>query len=157
MRSCSHWPPWPRFIPLAQTIILIPRLAEPRVSRLSLPLARILFEESDHVVPSTAVCAAPCLNGGRCIRPNRCHCSQGWSGHDCSRWRRNTHTHTQPLYACTHNHFTHAHIHNTHKGESHINKWAYRTVSWFLYWTFNPSLVRALYSMPTATATYPLT
>lgn len=38
----------------------------------------------------TAVCSSPCLNGGRCVRPNRCSCSPGWSGHDCSRCSRLT-------------------------------------------------------------------
>ncbi|KAF7244663.1 Sushi, von Willebrand factor type A, EGF and pentraxin domain-containing protein 1 [Varanus komodoensis] len=32
-----------------------------------------------------AVCQSPCLNGGKCIRPNRCHCTSPWTGHDCSR------------------------------------------------------------------------
>ncbi|XP_028973250.2 sushi, von Willebrand factor type A, EGF and pentraxin domain-containing protein 1 isoform X3 [Esox lucius] len=40
-----------------------------------------------------AVCSSPCLNSGRCIRPNRCHCSPGWSGHDCSRKRKSGYSH----------------------------------------------------------------
>ncbi|MGH0125823.1 UNVERIFIED_CONTAM: hypothetical protein FKN15_024991 [Acipenser sinensis] len=30
-----------------------------------------------------AVCAKPCLNGGTCVKPNRCACPPGWTGSYC--------------------------------------------------------------------------
>ncbi|XP_035151210.2 epidermal growth factor-like protein 8 isoform X2 [Callithrix jacchus] len=30
-----------------------------------------------------AICAKPCLNGGVCIRPDRCECAPGWGGKHC--------------------------------------------------------------------------
>lgn len=30
-----------------------------------------------------AVCAKPCLNGGACVRPDRCECAPGWGGKHC--------------------------------------------------------------------------
>ncbi|XP_066115178.1 epidermal growth factor-like protein 8 isoform X1 [Saccopteryx bilineata] len=30
-----------------------------------------------------AVCTKPCLNGGVCIRPDRCECAPGWGGKHC--------------------------------------------------------------------------
>ncbi|XP_037608223.1 epidermal growth factor-like protein 7 isoform X1 [Sebastes umbrosus] len=30
-----------------------------------------------------AVCGQPCVNGGTCLRPDRCACPLGWTGHQC--------------------------------------------------------------------------
>nr|KAF6362770.1 EGF like domain multiple 8 [Pipistrellus kuhlii] len=30
-----------------------------------------------------AICAKPCLNGGACVRPDRCECAPGWGGRHC--------------------------------------------------------------------------
>ncbi|XP_024155680.1 epidermal growth factor-like protein 7 [Oryzias melastigma] len=30
-----------------------------------------------------AVCRQPCINGGTCLRPNRCACPPGWTGDQC--------------------------------------------------------------------------
>lgn len=30
-----------------------------------------------------AICAKPCLNGGACVRPDRCECAPGWGGKHC--------------------------------------------------------------------------
>ena len=33
---------------------------------------------------AAATCAPPCQNGGSCVSPDSCVCSQGWIGPDCS-------------------------------------------------------------------------
>ncbi|KAJ7417533.1 hypothetical protein WISP_63915 [Willisornis vidua] len=50
------------------------------------PLRSICLENGTWTTPPTckAVCQLPCLNGGKCIRPNRCYCPSSWTGHDCS-------------------------------------------------------------------------
>ncbi|XP_014823969.1 PREDICTED: epidermal growth factor-like protein 7 isoform X1 [Poecilia mexicana] len=30
-----------------------------------------------------ALCAEPCANGGTCLKPNKCACPPGWTGHRC--------------------------------------------------------------------------
>lgn len=30
-----------------------------------------------------ALCAEPCVNGGTCLKPNKCACPPGWTGHQC--------------------------------------------------------------------------
>lgn len=35
--------------------------------------------------PSSAVCENGCLNGGRCVAPNRCVCTYGFTGAQCER------------------------------------------------------------------------
>ncbi|MEQ2196385.1 hypothetical protein XENOCAPTIV_023867 [Xenoophorus captivus] len=30
-----------------------------------------------------ALCAQPCVNGGTCLKPNKCGCPPGWTGHQC--------------------------------------------------------------------------
>uniref|UniRef100_A0A3B3VZH5 EGF-like-domain, multiple 7 n=1 Tax=Poecilia latipinna TaxID=48699 RepID=A0A3B3VZH5_9TELE len=32
---------------------------------------------------SKALCAEPCANGGTCLKPNKCACPPGWTGHRC--------------------------------------------------------------------------
>lgn len=32
-----------------------------------------------------AVCESGCLNGGRCVAPNRCACTYGFTGPQCER------------------------------------------------------------------------
>lgn len=34
-----------------------------------------------------AVCRQPCINGGTCLRPNRCACPPGWTGDQCQTGR----------------------------------------------------------------------
>ena len=41
-----------------------------------LPILFVLF----HV----ACCSQSCQNGAKCNTPNRCACSSGWTGRDCS-------------------------------------------------------------------------
>ncbi|XP_058521095.1 epidermal growth factor-like protein 8 isoform X3 [Ochotona princeps] len=36
-----------------------------------------------HLHHPAAICAKPCLNGGRCIRPDQCECAPGWGGKHC--------------------------------------------------------------------------
>ena len=39
---------------------------------------------------SAATCTPPCQNGGSCISPDACVCSQGWTGPDCSQRTSNS-------------------------------------------------------------------
>lgn len=35
-------------------------------------------------IPSSAVCKQRCLNGGRCVLPDYCHCRKGYQGLTCA-------------------------------------------------------------------------
>lgn len=45
----------------------------------------VVADTQNHVIRRlTAVCSAPCENGGHCVAPETCACREGWSGSDCA-------------------------------------------------------------------------
>lgn len=41
---------------------------------------------------SPALCAEPCANGGTCLKPNKCACPPGWTGHRCQTGTQRPHS-----------------------------------------------------------------
>ena len=56
---------------------------------------------------SAATCSPPCQNGGSCISPDSCVCTQGWTRPDCSHRMSKGHhmmSHTMHLFLAMHIH-----------------------------------------------------
>ena len=56
---------------------------------------------------SAAICSPPCQNGGSCISPDRCVCTQGRTGPDCSQRMSKGHhmmSHMMHLFLAMHVH-----------------------------------------------------